>query len=209
MELTWNIKIVDQVLKNSLENVDRIRCESRGTYFVIKRGDEIAVKPYRKICKQFRLPNKMKAYLGKDVKIYKDFINHEEGELFRIESSDFGITQGDPYFTSAYFAIPESYIYKCLDERASVMNVSFSENTSQMYDSGYLHIVLTEQRNSSAFPIHPYHKLLRAMMPKGLKLTYPLLNEFEYEKTLPKGFNHRYGIMVFRRPNGQDISPVC
>jgi hypothetical protein len=201
--LNWRVKIVDPSILSAMINITRIQCEQRDGYFVFKPGNLIDLFPYKKCLKQFRLPNIMIPYVGKEVKITRNFINAEPDELFRIEPVNFSVVNETPYFTQSHFYIPQSYIHKYLDERAPVLRMSLIATNQNMIQEGTIHVFMTEEDTPMSSSVHQHRKSLRAKLLAGMHYVFSMcassLSDFEYVSTTEKSRNFKYGTMIFKR----------
>jgi len=212
--LNWRVKIIDPSIIGAMANIDSIECFKRDGCFVFKPGNMIRVSPYKKCLKQFRLPHVMNQYVGKEVKIVRNYISLEENELFRMEPVGFQIKDHVPYFTKSHLCIPEPYIYSHLDERAAILKASLCSTSISMIEEGIVEVILSESNLPMSSSLHGHGKSLRAKMLPGIKHVFSAalssINDFEYEKTTNKTIHHKYGIMVFRRKNDREnVSTVC
>jgi hypothetical protein len=213
--LNWTIKIEDPSILNAMLNANRITCEQRNGYFVFKTGTAIEVYPYKKCLKQFRMPNIMKDYVGKEVKMSRNFIDPEPNELFRMDPVGAEIVYDNPYFTKSYLRLPATYIVRNLDERAPVLNMSMASNTYGTIESGTLNIIMTEERTSMYSMVKQTGKSLSVrLLPGMIKFMEHAggnVTDYEYVSTTEKNNNYKYGIMIFQRRVGgaENISTIC
>ena len=213
--LNWRVKITDPSILSVMTNITRIQCEQREGYFVFKTGTLIELFPYKKCLMQFRLPNIMIPYVGKDVRMVRSYIDAEPDELFRMEPVNFSITAEAPYFTQSHFYLPQSYIHKHLDERAGVLRMSLVATNKSMIEEGKVHVFMTEENTPMSSSVHQHRKAIRCKILPGMHMIFSECGErlvdFEYESTSEKNKFYKYGIMIFKRrvqDDGQDISPV-
>ena len=212
--LNWRVKIVDPVILNVMLNTERIRCEQRNGYFVFKPGTSIETYPYKKCLKQFKIPNIMKDYVGKDVKMVRNYIDPEPNELFRMELIGSEVIYDNPYFTKSYLRLPSTYIIRYLDERAPILNMSMASNTYKNIEEGTLNLIMTEQRTAMYSMIKQTGKSLSIrLLPGMIKFMEHAgghVTDYEYVSTTEKNSNYKYGIMIFKRREGggKDISTI-
>jgi hypothetical protein len=213
--LNNRVKIVEPTIIGSLTNVERIKCELRNGYFVAKEGHDIKLFPYKRCLKQFRIPYMMLPYIGKEVTVERDFLNMEQGELFRIIPKNFEIISCEPYFTNNHLYVTRSYIQRYLDERAPLLNMSLMSTIVKMISEGTIHVILTENGGALTSSFRPHGNSMRAKIIAGMTRVMNeagcVFTDFEYHSTTEKDKFNKYGVMVFKRReiHGQDIPAVC
>lgn len=199
--LGWTIKITDLSLLVCMP--DKVSCELRDGYFIIKNNGDIRVNPYKRVLKQFDTPSIMRPFIGREIKLSKNYINPEEGEIFRIYIDNHEIDSSVPYFTACHLNIPRTYIGKKLNERSMALMASFARTTTGMIDEGVLQIFLTETKEPLSNGLYLSGKQLRCNISTAIRrIINENLNEFEYEKTIDVSPYYKYGVMVFRRKHG-------
>lgn len=198
IKLGWTIKIED--LSVLIGVPERVSCQSRDGFFVVKSGGTIRVDPYKRILKQFDTPNIMKKFIGLDMSIERNYLDPEEGELFRIYINNHTIDNSKPYFTSSHLNIPRNYIGNRLDERSMALMASFARTTTGMIENGVLQIFLTETKQPLSHRLYISGRQLRCNVSTAMKrIIGQELCEFDYERTLDVSPHYKYGVMEFRR----------
>jgi hypothetical protein len=141
----------------------------------------------------------MLGYIGKEIRIVRNYIDGEQGELFRIYTDGCSMIAEYPYFTDNYFYVPQYYISKYLNERSPVLSASFSATTISMAQSGVINIFLTEQKTSISQKMFIHGKSLRCKLSIGIHHIVEDISNFYYDRTTNGTASHNYGVMVFRR----------
>lgn len=160
---------------------------------------------------KFNTPKILYDYKGCNVDIFRENINFDKYEIFRIAPINFSIDKKMgrkkiiypyPYFTNSSITIPHFYINHYLDKSAPFLRISLNDNNvSQFILNGIIVAYLTNENENYSYPLYATTNGLRT---RGL---YKFITDFisESGKDLTKFIytrtivfkNYKFGKIVF------------
>jgi hypothetical protein len=229
-EINWRIKVTDPSLVTKLHKALFVGDEVCGIKFekVFKgeKGNEkifliakkvgqtcksrIMLYPYKKCMFQFNIPNVLRDYIGKGIKIFEhNGVDVVPGELFRIEPDGFEFSiQTKPYFTLSHFCMPIGYINDNLKQNAMFLRACFNRNTLSMLKGGLMQVFLTKEKTLISSPLYWNRNSLRARNLKAMienvhKCGLTNIKHFAYTNKKEET-GYEYGIMEFSYQEPKD-----